>query len=506
MGIASWWRKLPEHTRAHIRAHWIMGMVVGAAVAALLLVLEAIDAGPVRAINHWAYDSMTRLLSSPSVASPPTDGPRVTLIDVDDVTWRDPRWGGGEPVLSPREGLAQLIDQAFARGASFVVLDVLAEPSAAAASQDGESLLAETVERALATDQRRGVVLVRSLRAPVAARLANQEARADRGLYFSEMRASVPLDALAGRSGGRVVAAAPYFAYSEDHVLRDWQLFQVVCDRAAGGEAGTLRVMPSVQLAVLAWHQRWAAEQLPWLQGHGPCRPFPPAEPALADAESRHRASAYSVADFERLERDVHVKAWDQIRELAGTRLALPTAPPVAGSLNNRVVFRFQDAPRSIPAHSLLWGETETMLDLSGDVVVIGQTYAESGDHHPTPIGVMPGATVLVNAIDSLSRHGVIQKPALHVKALVLLIEIVVVAGIYALGGAVLGQFLATLAAIALLVPVSAILFQHGVWLTFALPLLAIQAHAWFDLLREHRELGKQQELHVAKVEEHSND
>lgn len=505
MGLASWWRKLPEHTRAHIRAHWIMGMLVGAAVGALLLVLEAIDAGPVRAINQWAYDSVTRLVAGSSTASPPTDGPRVSLIDVDDITWRDPRWGGGEPVLSPREGLARLIDLAFARGASLVVLDVLAEPAAVAASQDGEHLLAETIERALATDQRRGLVLVRSVRAPVTTRLVDQEARADRGLYFSEMRASVPLDSLSARSGGRVVAAAPYFAYSNDHVLRDWQLFQVVCDRAADGESGTLRVMPSVQLAVLAWRQRWAAERLPWLQGHGPCRPFPPSEPASADAESRYRASSYGGADFVRLERDVQIKAWNQIRELAGTRLALPATPPVAGSLNNRVVFRYLNAPRSIPAHSLLWGESQPMLDLKGDVVVIGQTYAESGDHHPTPLGVMPGATVLVNAIDSLSRHGVIQKPALHVKALVLVIEIVVVAGIYALGGAVLGQFLATLAAIVLLIPVSAILFQHGVWLTFALPLLAIQAHAWFDLLREHRELGKQQHLQVAKAEEHSD-
>jgi hypothetical protein len=53
-----------------------------------------------------------------------------------------------------------------------------------------------------------------------------------------------------------------------------------------------------------------------------------------------------------------------------------------------------------------------------------------------------------------------------------------------------LGQLVATLLGIVLILPASVILFQQGVWLTFALPLLAIQAHAWFDLLREHRELA----------------
>lgn len=48
---------------------------------------------------------------------------------------------------------------------------------------------------------------------------------------------------------------------------------------------------------------------------------------------------------------------------------------------------------------------------LAGRVVGIGASFAESRDRHLTPLGEIPGALVLINAMQSLYRHGELTAP-----------------------------------------------------------------------------------------------
>ena len=56
-------------------------------------------------------------------------------------------------------------------------------------------------------------------------------------------------------------------------------------------------------------------------------------------------------------------------------------------------------------ALTVLTGDVDDKF-LHGAVIVIGGTYAETRDWYATPVGDMPGAMVIVNAIDSLRAHG----------------------------------------------------------------------------------------------------
>ena len=45
---------------------------------------------------------------------------------------------------------------------------------------------------------------------------------------------------------------APYFRYSPDHVLRDWQLLEAACRAYPDGSRATWEIVPAVPLLVAA--------------------------------------------------------------------------------------------------------------------------------------------------------------------------------------------------------------------------------------------------------------
>jgi hypothetical protein len=304
-------------------------------------------------------------------------------------------------------------------------------------------------------------------------------------------------------SGGRIALAAPYFTYSSDHILRDWQLLQAVCQRNAAEAQGAVRIIPSVQLVVLARHAGVPANAVPWQTekagkfGDNPdftqaCLPFPKqteTAPAMSLQEARQRSEA-----IEKQVDSIIARSWTQLRDAlrtTSTGLDLHDHPPHAGSLANRVVFRIADTPKIgqaqvIPAHALLIGESPQ--NLRDRVVVIGQSYAEAGDRHITPLGEMSGGMVLVNAIDSMARHQMISPPGSWLTFTLAVVLIVFVGYIFARWDSMAGTWISTMVAIMLLTVASFYLFKHGVWLDFALPLLGIQVHRMVKSLEERGE------------------
>ena len=498
--IATLWRDLAPRTR-----HWWVNIAIGVAiVSALNWASHGLHLAFVVNAQNGAFDRMMR--ASAAAANDAADSPqqaRLVLVDIDDPTWRDPRWGGGEPARAPRDALATLIESAFQRGARQVVLDVAIEGATGReADLADDRLFAARLEAMLAAPwfgADRQLVLVRTLRPPLPLqrKLLDEASREETPFaegYLDELREAPPINAVIGRSQGRIVLAAPFFSLSPDHVLRDWQLLQVVCERH--GADGVVRVVPSVQLAVAARHFGLAAGAAPWQIGAaaGRCTPFP-ADPARAmrPAEARQAATTL-LAQVEA----TTVASWRATHQaFAQIGVAMSAQVPRVHDLGNRVVFRWANPPNVVPAIELLHGPVRH--DLQGRVVVIGQSNVETVDHQLTPLGDMPGCVVLLNAIDSMVRYRVIETPSAWITVPLAFAMIVVVGYAFARWNSLAGTLVATGVIIAVLPWASFSLFKHGVWLDFALPLLGIQVHKLITSLEESL-ARRQQALSSARL------
>ncbi len=486
--IVARWRSFSTRTR-----HWLINIAIGIGIVSMLnWAGQGLRLPLVVSAQDGAFDRMIRAsaVAAPEAHEGLPAPPKLVLVDVDDHTWRDKRWGGAEPARAPVELLASLIDAAFQRGASQVVLDIAIEGSTGRESDLLEDRLFATRLASMldapwfASD--RQLVLVRTLRQPLPvhrkllANLAQDPVPFADG-YFDDLRESPTIDQVVARSQGRIVLAAPFFSISPDRVLRDWQLLQVVCQRTDQAKQGVLQVVPSVQLAVAARHFGLPAGAQPWnaRQRAEVCVPFP-ADPSDATAQPDA-----SLASALRVRADaVAAAGWSATRAAFATHgVRMAHQVPQVDDLGNRVVFRWAHPPSVIPALDMLFSQVRH--DLKNRVVLIGQTFPESGDHHYTPLGDMPGAVVLLNAIDSMTRHRIVGQPSAWITVPLALAMIVAVGYAFARWRSLLGTVVATCAILAVLPWLSFSLFKQGVWLDFALPLLGIQVHKMITTLEE---------------------
>lgn len=491
-----------QHLSAFQR-RWLIGIALGVVVEALLILGSVLHVSAIQGAQNWALDSMMRAHARRAQDLPEShpDLRRMALVAVDDSVWRDARWGGGEPALAPREQLAKLVQKALEAGARQVVLDVLVESAGASPAEDQQFAVAlREMLKSNQLDSHRRLVLVRTLRQPPdldLTNVANPDWEADKTgarRYLPELRAAPAVDQVVEESGGRIVVAAPYFKYSSDRVLRDWELFQTVCERhrvEGGPDGGNIRVVPAVQLVVAAFMKGVDDRALPWTgtRGGQVCRPF--RRPydgngtvlSATETAAAFDAEAGDPRQLAALVNGVSNGAWVAMRTaFAHTDIHVPATQLIPGSLANRVVFRYAAPPLTISAMDLL---SEARLpDLRDHVVVIGQTFAENRDMHVTPIGVMPGAVVLMNAVDSMVRHRVVEKPHPALVWSLTAILLVLVAGFNARFSVNVAGTLCTAVLIIALLPLSYWLFKYGVWLDFALPLLAVLGHALYELIK----------------------
>ena len=175
---------------------------------------------------------------------------------------------------------------------------------------------------------------------------------------------------------------------------------------------------------------------------------------------------------------------------------------PYDGGLGNRVVFRYPPAGQGMTNQSalpFLLADEATLAPyaaaIRGRIVVIGQTFDETRDFFDTPLGRMPGAMVLVNAIDSMGKHRLMQPPSNALTYGVALALIVLVGYLFAKWDSTIGTTLATAAVVLTAGAASFFLFAHGVWLDFAAPIVGIQIHRWWAAFEERVELRNLKKL-----------
>jgi CHASE2 domain-containing sensor protein len=131
---------------------------------------------------------------------------------------------------------------------------------------------------------------------------------------------------------------------------------------------------------------------------------------------------------------------------------------------------------------------------LKDKIVVIGGSYDDGGDIHPTPLEAMPGALIIINAIHSLLQYGELQRLSGWTEFGWMIAMIVIVS----LFLTYFPQFWVTIVSgllVISLIPMAVLWLGEGIWINFAFPLLAIHIyHIAENYQRMRRELNKSPE------------
>jgi hypothetical protein len=110
-------------------------------------------------------------------------------------------------------------------------------------------------------------------------------------------------------------------------------------------------------------------------------------------------------------------------------------------------------------------------------IVVIGGSFAESRDIYITPLGMMPGALIIINAIHSRLVYSEIREPEVCMEIIFAVLSILVAAYCFSKWPPFKGMVASFGFIILILVPISFYCFQYGVWINFVIPMIAIMLH-----------------------------
>lgn len=276
-------------------------------------------------------------------------------------------------------------------------------------------------------------------------------------------------DAVAGNPAIQWVSA--YQELSSDFVIRRWKLW-----RCGDTEDGTSFVLPSFQLAsLIAAHTEQGMvrqkldEALFWAKGA--CL-RQKAQEVTGKEEHVLAIEPFTIGNIQ-LRGDNSVVGRRIFYSVAQTESKGVFSPYLTDMQGER-----EPALIRYPAEQLLQHKTAAPGAMLQDrIVLIGGSHDDSSDFHMTPIGMMPGALVVANTIMSIVQEGEAREVSLLVKYGTVCVLIVLMSLFFLWKSTFWAMMASGAAVIFLLLPLSFIYFRQGMWLDFALPLLAVQLH-----------------------------
>jgi CHASE2 domain-containing sensor protein len=450
----TWW-----HRQSSLIRHIVGNMIVGLGIALLLWSMHGFSW--LHEIEDSGIDWLMKIQWSTQPAKPALP---FALIDIDEETYRS--WG--EPFHIPRDRLVKLVKHAVDGGASAIVIDV--DLSQRGYDSNADALLMDY----LAGHNKPGnppIILTRVFREPLKSEISQ---------HRSIRRSFLEDDERIGQSQ-LVFWGSPLFNLEQDRMLRRWRLWESVCNDEHHG------IVPSIQLLTVALlnndkvnPDQTASNLEKSLTTLVPekCGRSKPEEKVLDDQHSNKiidfsGMNLYSDPDA-LAQRIVYTQPWqlrpgqDRIRISVkdGSETDIP-------SLSIRSAL-----PIFNPSVNTSW--------LKGRVVVIGASFSESRDRYLTPLGEMPGALVLINAIHSLQQYGELTGPPWYVKLFVEAVLIAIMSLAFAWFDSFWGMVVSGAVIILSLLPLSFMVFRYGIWLDFAIPLVAVQLHQMAEEFKEH--------------------
>lgn len=424
----SGWQGLAESNR-----RVIVNVLVGLGIAGAIAVFH--DSKWIAELEDAAMDAMMAVsqslprMSRGDIASAYSS---FTYLDIDENTHRE--WG--EPAQVPRAKLLDLIRFAHDGGAIAVIVDVdLSRPGRIGA--DNLALAKYLADVSIRPDGP-PVILIRSF---------FPSTRATDGRDYL-LRATILEDQSTGP--GIFWAQSLFKSGVDDRVIRFWQLVRLGCF----DESPVL--VPSIQLvtvSILSGGDRGTDDTI-----------------ALGDELNRRLPR--NCRDIPRAERSL-----DKEIQLGPHRIDI-----ASGRTGERLIYTipYRSGPelQVVSAGAVVRAAEPRAHDLVRDrVVVIGSSHTDARDTYRTPIGDMPGAVILINAVKSLGAFGQVRAPNPLLKWTINIVLILFMAFIFSWLESLLAEVLTGLVIVIVLLPMSFYFFKYGIWIDFAIPLLGMQLH-----------------------------
>ncbi len=449
-------RQLYHHTKEHwyntplFYRHLLGNLVVGFLITILLLPFHHTDT--FRWLEDVGIDWVMQILR----ATPPAkeNTPSFVVLDIDEETYR--HWK--EPLITPRDKLLRLIQMATQHQAKVVMVDIelnyLTDRSQSLdhPNNQADKALLDFIADYDATCHQPCpyIFLTRATRSS----LTPAESP-----YREQVQSF--LDPVVAKSR-YIYWAATLFDLESDQVLRRWHLWQATCNDQVGS------VLPSMQLLANAVNNeaiQGVKQLLEQLKSNQPN--------CTAEVQSNTSENPAEEARFKR--RILYQIPWhSQDRE------KLPNVADGHLLLDK------------VSVQTVTEGEAKPIAEsfLTGRIVVIGGSYENSRDIYATPLGKMPGTWVLVNATHSLLQHGELTPLLEWMKWGTEVILIVIMSLAFVYFKSFYGMLVSGMVIIVGMIPITFGLFKYGVWLDFAIPLMAVQIHymhARYEELQRHQ-------------------
>lgn len=490
------------HRWSKFRRHFVQNLLIGIIIELLVLTLFYFHVGPAVNFQNYVLDSMMKLSADTNHPDAKVPPPTQLFIEVDEKTYRSDAWGN-EPGALPLNRIAQLIELAVANGARFVLVDFAIDGP----GDERQTEFIARMEGILKQYPGSHLLFVRTMRQPLE-------------LYTARSIRPSTLDVLIEKHPDQVHAVAPNFLRSSDHVLRHWRLWESACRPLPSGQGlpgeGRWVIVPSPQLVIAAVAKGLA---LPTPENNLSCAVDGAESEVLDKAESGHMADWFAGRwvweNFGTCYQQDSFKA-ENCHNATPPDRKKTTKEMEGEELANRILFLRSDwvrknaegankgATPNDPYFSRL-AAINLLQDLpSGPVAaafekirtaaqnktltvaVIGASYEDSRDTHLTPLGEMPGALVLVNAIDTMQTTGILQSPPTSVKLFFVALTLVGISAAFAVLSALWASVLMLVIIGLTMLPLSLWFLRQGIWLDFGAPLMGIYFHrAWEDLLEK---------------------
>ena len=403
---------------------------------------------------------MDFLMEAFQASPPPGTAVPLAFIDIDDRTYRI--WD--DPLQIPRDKLLNLIQFAVAAEARIIYVDVeLSRPSCDA-----------TADRKLIEY----ITNYRSAHLPPL--ILPQGIR--HGLDESESPSLRPsfLDDALNQPNSRVLRSSALFDLDDaDGVLRRWRIFEKIGDTDEG-------ILPSTQLLVYRLlRDSVHAPQIVMASIRAQLSdPSPTGEVHIGDLQFPANPSKLAQRIVYNIPREL--PPWREPQEIPnvdGVMIPyLETLPAscITDSTKNST------CQRSYPTGLITKDQMNWVKDR---VVVIGASALDTRDTFDTPLGMIPGSMVILNAISTLDQHGILNRPPLGFGLLLEALVVILGYVLHAVLAPRSNNFLFMAGVSLLMLPVCYVLFKYGVWLTLALPLfLSTVTETYGDLRRKIRQ------------------
>jgi CHASE2 domain-containing sensor protein len=419
--------RVPRHKRSFRRdALWALVIVV---------LLEGLTLGA-ETTSWWEryswpfHDLFMRTWRGQDI-DPATARP-LAFLDIDDAAFR--RWGGSG--VTNRARLRDLIRYAAGGGASLVVVDVdLSYPDLTQGS--GDAALLDWLR-----DYHSGpnLIFARALSPPPPNEPTAWQAQ---GSLLEPIVANNPL----------VHFATAVFTMDADSTVRRWRLWEKLCDNDKPV------ALPSVELLTV-------------MLVDDPVHGARKLDGVLA-ATLPDKCDQVEHPLVDRL-RFTHFPELSLFPDPHGEEILFTQPWPVLGWVEHRLVY--------LPA--LVVREKDPSTDPVKDrIVVIGGSNAASRDFVQTPIGIMPGAMVLLNSINALMQQGQLSHPPWW---LGLGVGVALGMGVWFILYTFQFPIALILAAAFVCVVtwlVASCLVGYGIWLDMAVPSFAMFFHRWWSVM-----------------------